>query len=81
MLQSVQSIGFKSKVSMSPNVRNGPLICEFLMLLYHIFHKSRNNILADFLKKNKAEILRMNIFEYDQEKHMRQTYEETRGCV
>ena len=33
------------------------------------------------LKKNKAEILRMNIFEYDQEKHMRQTYEETRGCV
>ncbi|CBK82532.1 hypothetical protein CCU_07540 [Coprococcus sp. ART55/1] len=23
----------------------------------------------------------MNIFEYDQEKHMRQTYEETRGCV
>jgi len=51
------------------------------MLLYHIFHKSRNNILADFLKKNKAEILRMNIFEYDQEKHIRQTYEETRGCV
>ena len=51
------------------------------MLLYNIFHKSRNNILADFLKKNKAEILRMNIFEYDQEKHMRQTYEETRGCV
>ena len=25
------------------------------MLLYHIFHKSRNNILADFLKKNKTE--------------------------
>ena len=47
------------------------------MLLYHIFHKSRNNILADFLKKNKAEILRMNIFEYDQEKHIEMEKEES----
>lgn len=85
MLQSVQSIGFKSKVSMSPNVRNGPFQRIYNLRISHAFishfHKSRNNILADFLKKNKAEILRMNIFEYDQEKHMRQTYEETRGCV
>ena len=40
----------------------------------------RNNILADFLKKNRAEVLRMNIFEYDQEKHIRmekkESYEE-----
>ena len=33
-------------------------------------------VLADFLKKNKAEVLRMCLFEYDQEKHLRDTYEE-----
>lgn len=45
-----------------------------------IEHCIRNNILADFLKKNRAEVLRMNIFEYDQEKHIRmekkESYEE-----
>ena len=45
-----------------------------------IEHCIRNNILADFLMKNKAEVLRMNIFEYDQEKHIRmekkESYEE-----
>ncbi len=33
-------------------------------------------VLADFLKKNKAEVLRMCLFEYDQEKHLKDTYEE-----
>ncbi len=42
-----------------------------------IEHCIRNNILADFLKKNKAEVLRMNIFEYDQEKHIRMEKEES----
>ena len=45
-----------------------------------IEHCIRNNILADFLKKNRAEVLRMNIFAYDQEKHIRmekkESYEE-----
>ena len=36
----------------------------------------KENILADFLEKNRAEVLRTSIFVYDQEKHMRQTYEE-----
>lgn len=30
-----------------------------------------NNILADFLSKNRAEAIAVSIFEYDEEKHMR----------
>ena len=37
----------------------------------------RNGILADFLKRNRSEVLRMNIFEYDQETHMKQEREES----
>jgi hypothetical protein len=37
----------------------------------------RNGILEDFLKRNKAEVLRMSIFEYDQETHMKQEREES----
>ncbi len=31
----------------------------------------RNGILADFLSKNRAEAIAMSIFEYDEEKHIR----------
>ncbi len=34
-------------------------------------------ILSDFLKRNKAEVLRMSIFEYDQETHMKQERKES----
>ena len=37
----------------------------------------KNGILADFLKHNKAEVLRMSIFEYDQEEHLRMEREES----
>lgn len=37
----------------------------------------RNGILEDFLKRNKAEVLRISIFEYDQETHMKQEREES----
>ena len=37
----------------------------------------KNGILADFLKRNKAEVLRMSIFEYDQEEHLRMEREES----
>ena len=33
-------------------------------------------VLADFLRKNRAEVLMLCLFEYDQEKHLRDTYEE-----
>ena len=33
-------------------------------------------ILADFLKKNRAEVKKVSIYEYDEERHMRQTREE-----
>ncbi len=36
-----------------------------------------NGILRDFLKQNRAEVLRMSIFEYDQEEHIRQEREES----
>ena len=36
----------------------------------------REDILSDFLKKNKAEVIYMSIFEYDEEKHMRTVREE-----
>ncbi len=36
----------------------------------------REEILADFLRANKAVAVEMSIFEYDEEKHMRQTREE-----
>ncbi len=36
----------------------------------------KEDILADFFEKNRAEVLRTSIFVYDQEKHIRQTYEE-----
>ena len=36
----------------------------------------REGILAEFLSKNKAEAMKMSIYEYDEEKHMRQTREE-----
>ncbi|MBO5303513.1 MAG: hypothetical protein J6A92_05630 [Lachnospiraceae bacterium] len=31
----------------------------------------QNNILTDFLKKNRAEAIEMSIFEYDEEKHLK----------
>lgn len=36
----------------------------------------REGILKEFLEKNRAEAKNMSIFEYDQEKHMRQEMEE-----
>lgn len=36
----------------------------------------RNDILADFLTKNRAEAIAVSIFEYDEEKHMRSEREE-----
>ena len=39
----------------------------------------RNGILADFLKRNRSEVLRMSIFEYDQETHMKQEREESQA--
>ena len=36
----------------------------------------REGILKEFLEKNRAEAKNMSIFEYDQEKHMRQEREE-----
>ena len=37
----------------------------------------KENILADFLRKNRAEVISMSIFEYDQEEHIRQEREES----
>ena len=36
----------------------------------------REGILADFLKKNRAEAKKVSIYEYDEERHIRQTREE-----
>ena len=36
----------------------------------------RTGILSDFLRKSRAEVMRMWLFEYDQEKHLKDTYEE-----
>ena len=33
-------------------------------------------VLAEFLKKNRAEAIKVSIYEYDEERHMRQTKEE-----
>lgn len=38
----------------------------------------QKGILESFLKKNKAEVLRMSIFEYDQEKHIQQERDASR---
>ena len=38
----------------------------------------KNGIIAEFLRKNRAEVLRVSIFEYDEEEHMRQEREESR---
>ncbi len=38
----------------------------------------RNNILADFLAKNRAEAIAVSIFEYDEEKHMKSERKEWR---
>ena len=37
----------------------------------------REGILADFLRKNRAEAKKVSIYEYDEERHMRQTREIT----
>lgn len=37
----------------------------------------KNDILAEFLSRNRAEVLRTSIFEYDQEKHIKQEKEES----
>lgn len=37
-----------------------------------------NDILAEFLRKNRAEAIKVSIYEYDEEKHMRQVKEEGR---
>lgn len=36
----------------------------------------REGILADFLRKNRAKAKKVSIYEYDEERHMRQTREE-----
>ena len=36
------------------------------------------NILADFLRKNKAEAIEMCLFEYDQEKHLQQERDDSK---
>ena len=41
----------------------------------------KNGILAEFLRKNRAEVLRVSIFEYDEEEHMRQEREESSWLV
>ena len=38
----------------------------------------KKGILAEFLRKNRAEVLRVSIFEYDEEEHMRLEREESR---
>ena len=38
-----------------------------------------NNILADFLSKNRAEVIDVSIFEYDEEKHIKSEREEWRN--
>lgn len=38
----------------------------------------KNEILSDFLTKNRAEVIAMSIFEYDEEKHMKSEREEWR---
>ena len=45
---------------------------------FAIEHCIKADILADFLRKNRAEVLRMSIFVYDQEKHIRQEKDESR---
>mgnify|MGYP007105532202 CR=1 FL=1 len=39
----------------------------------------RNGILSDFLSKNRAEVIAVSIFEYDEEKHMKSEREEWRA--
>ena len=46
---------------------------------FAIEHCIKEDILADFLRKNRAEVLRMSIFVYDQEKHIRQEKDESWG--
>ena len=36
----------------------------------------RNGILSDFLSRNRAEVIAVSIFEYDEEKHMKSEREE-----
>lgn len=38
----------------------------------------KENILRDFLLKNKAEVISMSIFEYDEEKHLKNLYKEAK---
>ena len=35
------------------------------------------NVLTDFLRKNRAEVLRMSLFYYDEEKHIQQERDES----
>ncbi len=42
-------------------------------------HCIKNEILSDFLAKNRAEAIAMSIFEYDEEKHMKNEREEGRA--
>lgn len=43
-----------------------------------IGHCIKNGILTDFLSKNRAEVIAVSIFEYDEEKHMKSEREEWR---
>ena len=38
----------------------------------------QKGILAEFLRKNRAEVLRMCLFEYDQEKHLQQERDDSK---
>ena len=44
---------------------------------FAIEHCIKEDILSDFLTKNRAEVMRMSIFVYDQEKHIRQEKDES----
>lgn len=64
-----------------------PELLEINTLENAITECIRENILSDFLTKNRAEAKSVSIYEYNEEKHMRQTREEglnegiIRGCI
>lgn len=59
------------------------MICVILILHKEIVECIANDVLADFLKKNRMEARTMSIFEYDEEKRIQKERQDAReeGCI
>lgn len=67
----------KMKKEISPEILEKS-VAQLVRILGKPDRTYKDQILAEFLRKNRAEVLRMCLFEYDQEKHLQQERDDSK---